>query len=174
MTEPASYSASEMLRDGRPIRIRALHPEDRDAMLKAVSRTGTQSLFRRFFGARREFSETEIRFFLDVDFVDHVAIVAEVNEDGKPAIVGGARFIRTGAGTAEVAFAVIDPYQGQGIGTILMRHIVSLARTTANLHELVAEVLPENTAMLKVMEKSSLPMITRREAGVVHVTLALA
>jgi RimJ/RimL family protein N-acetyltransferase len=106
--------------------------------------------------------------------VDHVAIVVEVDEDGKPAIVGGARFIRTGAGTAEVAFAVIDPYQGQGIGTILMRHIVSLARTTANLHELVAEVLPENTAMLKVMEKSSLPMITRREAGVVHVTLALA
>jgi RimJ/RimL family protein N-acetyltransferase len=174
MTEPASYSAFEMLRDGRPIRIHALHPKDRDAMLKAVSRTGTQSLFRRFFGARREFSETEIRFFLDVNFVDHVAIVAEVEEDGKPAIVGGARFIRTCAGTAEVAFAVIDPYQGQGIGTILMRHIVSLARATADLHELVAEVLPENTAMLKVMEKSSMPMITRREAGVVHVTLALA
>jgi RimJ/RimL family protein N-acetyltransferase len=173
MTEPASYLASETLRDGRSIHIRALHPEDRDAMLTAVSRTGKQSLFRRFFGVRREFSEKEIRFFLDVDFVNHVAIVAEVDEDGKPAIVGGARFIRTDAGAAEVAFAVIDPYQGHGVGTILMRHIVSLARAAADLHELVAEVLPENTAMLKVMEKSSLPMTTRRESGVVHVTLAL-
>jgi RimJ/RimL family protein N-acetyltransferase len=53
-----------------------------------------------------------------------------------------------------------------------MRHIASLART-AGLRELVAEVLPENTPMLQVMEKSGLPMSTRREAGVVHVTLAL-
>jgi RimJ/RimL family protein N-acetyltransferase len=172
MSEPANYSAYDKLRDGRSLHIRALRPEDRDAMLAAVTRTGTRSLFRRFFGARSAFSEAEIRFFLNVDFVDHVAIVAEVDEDGKPAIVGGGRFVKLDAQRAEVAFAVIDPYQGQGLGTILMRHIASLART-AGLRELVAEVLPENTPMLQVMEKSGLPMSTRREAGVVHVTLAL-
>jgi RimJ/RimL family protein N-acetyltransferase len=173
MTEPADYSASATMRDGRPIHIRALRPDDRNAMLAAVARTGTQSLFRRFFGARREFSETEIRFFVNVDFVDHVAIVAEIEEGGKPAIVGGARSIRLDTRTAEVAFAVIDPYQGQGLGTILMRHIAALARE-AGLRELVAEVLPENTPMLKVMEKCGLHMTTSRAAGVVHVTLALA
>lgn len=170
---PADYSALETLRDGRPLHIRALRPQDRDAMLAAVARTGTQSLFRRFFGARRNFSETEISFFINIDFVDHVAIVAEVHEDGKPVIVGGARFIKLDTEKAEVAFAVIDPYQGQGLGTILMRHIAALARA-AGLHELVAEVLPENTPMLRVMEKSGLSMTTRREPGVVHVTLALA
>ena len=51
-------------------------------MLAAIDRTSAQSLFRRFFGARREFSEKEIHFFLDVNFVDHVAIVAEIDESG--------------------------------------------------------------------------------------------
>ena len=72
-----------------------------------------------------------------------------------------------------MAFAVIDPYQGHGLGTILMHHITSLARG-AGLRDLVAEVLPENAPMLKVMEKSGLPMTTNRDAGVVHVTLSLA
>lgn len=173
MTSLADYLASETLRDGRTIKIRALHPEDRDAMLAAVARTGAQSMFRRFFGARRHFSESEIRFFLNIDFVRHVAIVAEIDESGKKTIIGGARFVKLDDSRAEVAFAVIDPYQGQGIGTILMRHIADLARA-AGLRNLVAEVLPENTPMLKVMERSGLPMTTRREAGTVHVTLALA
>lgn len=172
MTSLADYLASETLRDGRPIQIRALRPQDRDAMLAAVARTGKQSLFRRFFSARRGFSESEIRFFVNVDFVDHVAIVAEIDEGGKLAIVGGARFVKLDGNKAEVAFAVIDPYQGQGLGTILVRHIVTLSRT-AGLRELVAEVLPENTPMLKILERSGLPMTTRRGSGIVHVTLAL-
>ncbi len=172
MAIPANYKVSETLRDGRVILVRALHPEDRDAMLAAIERTSGKSMFRRFFGARRQFSEAEIRFFLNVDFVDHVAIVAEIDEDGKPTIAGGARFIKLDAQKAEVAFAVIDTYQGRGLGTILMRHIASLARETG-LHELVAEVLPENTPMLKVMDKCGLPMATSRNSGVVHVTLAL-
>jgi RimJ/RimL family protein N-acetyltransferase len=173
MTEPANYSASETLRDGRSICIRALHPRHRSAVLEAVKRTSAKSLFRRFFGPRREFSESEIRFFLNVDFVNHVAIIAEIDENGKAAVVGGARFIKLDAETAEMAFAVIDPYQGHGIGKMLMHHIAVLARA-AGIRKLVAEVLPENTPMLKVMEKSGLPMTTRRESKVVHVALALA
>lgn len=142
-------------------------------MLEAVKRTSAKSLFRRFFGPRREFSESEIRFFLNVDFVNHVAIIAEIDENGKAAVVGGARFIKLDAETTEMAFAVIDPYQGHGIGKMLMHHIAVLARA-AGIRKLVAEVLPENTPMLKVMEKSGLPMTTRRESKVVHVALALA
>lgn len=148
-----------------------MRPGDRDALLAAVERTGTQSLFRRFFAVRREFSEKELDFFLNIDFVNHVALVAEA--DGGQAIIGGGRYIVTEPGRAEIAFAVIDDYQRQGLGSILMRHLGELARA-AGLHELSAEVLPENTPMLKVFEHSGLPMTTRREPGVVHVTLALA
>jgi ribosomal protein S18 acetylase RimI-like enzyme len=67
---------------------------------------------------------------------------------------------------------VIDQYQGQGIGAALMRHIVILARD-AGLTELIAEVLPENTPMLKVFEKSGLTVSTKQEADIVHVTTQL-
>jgi len=71
-----------------------------------------------------------------------------------------------------VAFMVIDQYQGEGIGTALMRHLAGIARG-AGLGELVAEVLAENDAMLKVFAKSGFPLTTMRDADVVHVTLQL-
>ena len=64
------------MRDGRRVEIRALRPADRDDLIAAVGRTSDQSLYRRFFGARRGFREQEIAFFVNVDFVDHVALVA--------------------------------------------------------------------------------------------------
>ena len=47
-------------------------------------------------------------------------------------------------GRAEIAFALVDEYQGQGIGATLMRHLAALARD-AGLRELIAEVLPETS-----------------------------
>jgi GNAT superfamily N-acetyltransferase len=168
----ANYSKIESLRDGRRCEIRALRPEDRDGMLAAVGRIGTESLYRRFFGVKREFSEKETAFFINVDFVDHVALVAVVQEDGKPVIVAGGRYVVAGPGKAEVAFAVIDEYQGQGIGTTLMRHLVSIARH-AGLRELVADVLPDNNQMLGVFQNCGLAMSTKRQSGNLHVTLQL-
>ena len=75
-------------------------------------------------------------------------------------------------GKAEVAFTVVDQYQGQGIGTELMRHLVAIARD-AGLEELVAEVLPDNVPMLKVLEKSGLPLTTKPDADTITVVLGL-
>jgi len=172
MMEAAKYSAVELLRDGRRLEIRALKPDDRAGLAAAVGRASGQTLYRRFFGLKREFSEQEIAFFVNVDFVSHVALVAVVEEAGRPVIVGGARYVVVQPGKAEVAFAVVDQYQGQGIGAALMRHLAAIARE-AGLEELVAEVLPDNTPMLKVFEKSGLRLTTRREPGVVHVALQL-
>ena len=172
MSETAAYSAIESLRDGRRVEIRALRPDDRDGLVAAVGRTSTQSLYRRFFAVRRSFSEQETDFFLNVDFVNHVALVAVADEGGRLAIVGGGRYIVVAPGQAEAAFAVVDEYQGQGVGAALMRHLAAIARE-ANLKELIAEVLPDNTPMLKVFEKSGLRVSTKRAAGVVHVTLRL-
>jgi len=57
MAAPENYSATEHLRDGREVEIRALRSEDKDDMLAAVGRTGMQSLQRRFFVVKRGFSE---------------------------------------------------------------------------------------------------------------------
>jgi GNAT superfamily N-acetyltransferase len=172
MLEAARYSAMDRLRDGRRVEIRALRPEDEGAFLAAVHRTSAQSLYRRFFGAKRDFSEKERAFFLNVDFTNHVALVAVVEAESRAAIVAGGRYVVVRPGVAEVAFVVIDDYQGQGIGAALLRHLAAIARS-AGLKELVAEVLPENISMLKVFEKSGLKLSTKRESGVVHVALQL-
>jgi GNAT superfamily N-acetyltransferase len=110
---------------------------------------------------------------VDVDFVSHVALVAVVEEDGRPTIVAGGRYIVVQPGQAEVAFAVVDQYQGQGIGAALLRHLAAIAHRVG-LRELIAEVLPDNGPMLKVFEKSGFPVATKREPDVVHVTLRLS
>jgi RimJ/RimL family protein N-acetyltransferase len=172
MPTAAAFSAFELLPNGQRVEIRALTPRDREDMLAAVGRTSTRSLYRRFFSARRSFSEAETAFFLNPDFVNHVALVAIAEDGGKPFIAGGGRYIVIEPGQAEVAFAVVDQFQGQGIGSALLRHLSSLARN-AGLQEFVAEVLPENTAMLKVFEKSGLELTTKRDSQTIRVALRL-
>jgi RimJ/RimL family protein N-acetyltransferase len=172
MPTAASFSTIEVLQSGQRVEIRALRPQDRAEMLAALGRTSTQSLYRRFFAVRRHFSEAETAFFLNLDFVSHVALVAVAKEDGKAVIAGGGRYIVTKPGQAEIAFAVVDQFQGQGIGSALLRHLSSLARK-AGLQEFVAEVLPENTAMLRVFERSGLQVTAKRDSQTIHVVLRL-
>ena len=148
-------------------------PEDRDEFGAAASRLGAESLYRRFFSAKRHFSEDERSYFVVVDFINDVALIAVLEQGGgRPEIVGGARYVVTRPGEAEVAFAVVDQYQGQGIGATLMRHLAAIARE-AGLREFTAEVLPHNKAMLQVFAKSGLRVGMKRESGTVHVTLKL-
>jgi ribosomal protein S18 acetylase RimI-like enzyme len=172
VSEAADYSALEHLRDGRPVKIRALRPDDRADMLAAIGRTSMQSLQRRFFVPKKGFSERELAFFLDIDFETHVALVAQIDEDGHPIIAGGGRYIVVQPGHAEIAFVVVDDYQGQGIGTILMRHLAVLARD-AGLKELIAEVLPENSAMLKLFKKFGFRPASKGSPQVIHLALQL-
>jgi RimJ/RimL family protein N-acetyltransferase len=172
MFEPANYSAFEALRDGRRLEIRALRPDDRADLIAAVDRSRGQSLYRRCFAVKRSFTESEIDYFLNVDFVNHVALVAIVDVAGQAVIAGGARYVVVQPGKAEIAFTVADQYQGQGVGTALMHHLATIARG-AGLKELIAEVLPDNVPMLKVFEKSGSLLSMKREPQVVHVALWL-
>jgi len=165
------FSTIESLRDGRRVEIRALRPTDLPGLMAAVERISASSMSRRFFAAKRHFSEKEIAYFVHVDFVTHVALVA-VDEQGTGPIVAGGRYVVVRPGWAELAFAVVDDCQGLGLGTALMRHLAAIARR-AGLREFIAEVLADNEPMLHVFARSGLPLAIRRDGAVVHVTLQL-
>jgi len=173
MSEAASFSTTELLRDGRQVEIRALCPADRPELLEAATRTSDRSLYRRFFGVRRTFSEAEVAAFVNIDFVNEVALLAVTREDGREVVAGGGRYIVVQPGTAELAFMVVDEFQGLGLASALLRHLTALARA-AGLREFLAEVLSDNTAMLRVFERSGLRMERRRENGVLHISLHIA
>ena len=170
--DAANFSANETLRDGARVTIRSLQPEDKGAFVAAAGQTSSQSIRRRFFAPRRNFSDSETSFFVDVDFVKHVALIAVVEADQKDKIVGGGRYVVGKPDEAELAFMVVDQYQGKGIGTALLRHLIVIARH-GGLRELSADVLADNTSMLKVFERSGFQIGPSREPGTKHFTFQL-
>lgn len=170
--DAANFSVNETLRDGGRVTIRSLQPEDRAIFIAAVGRTSSQSIHRRFFAPRRNFSDSETSFFVDVDFVKHVALIAVVEADRGDRIAGGGRYIMGQPGEAELAFMVVDQYQGKGIGTALLRHLISIARH-GGLRELSADVLADNAPMLKIFERSGFRVGPSREPGTKHFTFQL-
>ena len=173
MNNLAQFSTVQTLRDGRRVEIRAHRPQDREGLREAMGRASAASLFRRFFSVTRRFSDEQESRFIDVDFVNHVALVVVAEEEDGRHIVGEARYVVVKPGQAEVAFGIIDAYQRQGLGPALVRHLTTIARA-AGLKELIADVLQENEPMLKVFKRSGLPIRTQLgEDGVIHVTLDL-
>src|SRR4029078_303955 len=110
MLNAAKYSAVETTRDGRRLEIRALTPRDQAGLSTAVDRSSAQSLYTLLSGAKRSFSDREVDFFLNVNFANHVALVAVVEESGHAAIVAGGRYIAQKTGTAEIAFLMVHEY----------------------------------------------------------------
>jgi RimJ/RimL family protein N-acetyltransferase len=172
MPNAARYSSREYLRDGCPVEIRALRPEDQAGMLSAVDGTGAQSLQRRFFAVKRHFSDRERAFFMDTDFKNHVALVVLVEDAGQKAIVGGGRYVVFEPERAEMAFMVVDSWQGRGIGSILMRHLIKLA-SEAGLKEVTAEVLPDNIAMRRVFDKFGFKPGKEHDPQIIHLALTI-
>ncbi len=74
--------------------------------------------------------------------------------------------------SAEIAFTVEEDYQGQGIASSILRHLIHIAREHG-VSRFEAYVLAENTAMLTVFARSGLPMEKKLEEGAVHVRLSL-
>ena len=165
--DASRYSVEATLRDGARVVIRAASSADRQGLREALSRMSDRSIKQRFFTSRPRFAPDQVDYFANPDFERQVALVAL--DGGR--IVGGARYVGDGA-TAEVAFAVVDDHQGRGIGSLLLRHLATIARAKGVV-AWTAEVLPDNEAMLRVFERSGLATAVSRDADAVHLDMQL-
>jgi len=168
------YEADETLKDGRTVIIRAIRPDDKAGLLMGIDLFSKDSLYKRFHGAKSGLTDQELKFYTEIDYLHHVALLAvPKNED--QAIAGG-RFIVYDKSLsplrAELAFAVSDSFQGLGVATVLLKHLIGIAREL-DIKILEADVLRANMAMIRVFEKSGLQVTKSHQDGNVHVTMTL-
>ncbi|HEY2558713.1 MAG TPA: GNAT family N-acetyltransferase [Caldimonas sp.] len=170
------YTEAIALRDGTPATIRVMRSDDRGRLEAAFASLDRDSIYTRFFGLRNELPGRALDRIAEIDFVQLAGLVATVGRNGGEVIVGSCTYVGLddGSGAAEVAFTIADGYQGQGLGGRLLAAMAGFARRHG-LARFTADVLANNAAMLKVFQRSGLPMTTRRESGgVIRVELALA
>jgi GNAT superfamily N-acetyltransferase len=160
-TEASNYIAEENLRDGRPVTIRALHPEDKPLWKDIWQHMSPTSVYYRFFTPKKAISEQEVAYFTELDFVTHVGLIALVHNpympNPDPAAAARYHVSEKRTDSAEIAFGVEDIYHGLGLGTLLLKHLAIIAKK-AGIKQFKAYVLAENSKMLEVFENCGLPM----------------
>jgi acyl-CoA synthetase (NDP forming)/GNAT superfamily N-acetyltransferase len=166
----AKPSAYALLTDGTTIEIRPARPEDFEAVRDMHAEMSPDNLYLRFFGLSRVAAEREARRVCREPTPDHGALLAVL--DGE--VVGCGSYERTGTGSrsAEVAMAVADNLHNRGVGTLLLEHLISLARGRG-FRAFTAETLSENALMLKVFADAGLGIQRALADGVYDFTFPL-
>ncbi len=179
MTTPAEasrYAADVALLDGTSARIRAIRPDDKHFLVEGLEQLSQRSTRLRFFTPKKRLTAEELRYFTELDFASHVALVALIEEAERQIPIGIGRYIVDAGSTprsAEVAFTVLDRHQGRGVATLLLHHLAHIART-ANIACFTAVVLTENRDMLDVFEHSGYPQQYTSDGDEMRVTLDIA
>jgi GNAT superfamily N-acetyltransferase len=171
----ANYTATESLRNGRQVTIRAIKRSDTGLMADALLRVSSESLYHRTFSARKNVSGKELAWLTDVDFERIVSLVAVMQETGQEMMVGEGRYVRTehvAPLSAEFALLVDDEHKGIGVGSIIFRHLAEIAKA-AGISRFDAEVLPGNERMMRLLQRCGLPITKKTTCGTVHVTINL-
>jgi len=169
-----SYAASDTLKDGTVVTVRAIRRDDAATILRPFNNLDRESVYRRFFSPKKELSASELEQLTDVDFSKVVALVVTTRSSGGEVLIGGGRYAveDPAAGAAEIAFMTDSDYRGLGIASMILKHLVRIARE-AGVSRFDGEVLAENQSMIAVFRKCGLPMHLRREGSTIHVTLSL-
>jgi acyl-CoA synthetase (NDP forming)/GNAT superfamily N-acetyltransferase len=149
-TGPSTYA---LLTDGTTIEIRPARPGDFDAVRDMHAAMSRANLYLRFFGINRAAAEQEARRICREPAPDHAGLLAVL--DGQVIGCGSYEVVDERLRTAEIALAVADDMHKRGIGTLLLEHLVSLARGRG-VRTFVAETLTDNTPMLQVFASAGL------------------
>jgi acyl-CoA synthetase (NDP forming)/GNAT superfamily N-acetyltransferase len=158
-----------LLTDGSTVEIRAASPGDAAAVRAMHAGMSPDNLYLRFFSMSTHTADLESARVCREPGDDHASLLAWSGDR----LVGVASYeLEPMPGYAEVAFAVPDDMHGRGIATLLLEHLVSIARERG-LHAFVAETLNDNRAMLAVFANAGLPVHRRMSDGVVELEFPL-
>ncbi|MFT3791778.1 MAG: GNAT family N-acetyltransferase [Rudaea sp.] len=119
----------EKLRDGTTVLIRPIAGTDVDLERRFIERLSPQSRRYRFLGEMTTPDRALLDKFTHPDPAHEAAFIALVADGAEKREVGVARFSADPSEVqCECAVAVADDWQGKGLATILMRHLIEIAR----------------------------------------------
>jgi GNAT superfamily N-acetyltransferase len=128
-TGPEYPRWSETLRDGSPVLIRPITPLDKEAERAFIEGLSAQARRFRFLGGVRSPSDAMIERFTQIDYLHEAAFAAVIGEGAAERIVGVSRYSTDAqGGSCECAVTVSDEWQDRGLGTLLMKHLIEVAR----------------------------------------------
>ncbi len=147
---PANLERQYVLRDGTPLTIRPIRPEDARLEQRFVAGLSERSRYLRFMYTLKELTPEMLSRFTQIDYDREMALIAVVEDDHGVAVeeVGGARYV-VDVNRRECEFAVVvaDAWQGRGVATRLLRELIAAARA-GRLERMHGVVLRENANML--------------------------
>jgi acetyltransferase len=150
---PTKYTKPWHLSDGTAVLLRAIRPEDEPAEHEMLSTLSHETMRTRFFSVIKDITHEWLILFCNIDYDRHMAIVAELRENGNTRMIGVARLIMNPDLTSgEVAVLVHDRFQGKGLGAKFVEVLIKIARERG-LEDIRADVLTENESMLKIFHR---------------------
>jgi RimJ/RimL family protein N-acetyltransferase len=150
---------------GSRVLIRPIEPGDKEKLVNGLRQLSEESIRKRFLAAKPRFSRAELRYLTEIDGVNHLALVA-VLEDDPDQLVAVARCVRLPdrPDTAEMAIVVGDPWQGQGLGRELARRLADAA-LAVGIRRFAATMLGDNVAARRLMRTFSRRLEEARVSG---------
>jgi acyl-CoA hydrolase/RimJ/RimL family protein N-acetyltransferase len=156
----------EKLADGTPLEVRPLAVTDEPALRDFLYRLSDESTYKRYFGYRRAHPHAELQKTVDLDYAQHFELAAILPESRE--IIGlGGYTLDPATQLGDLAFVVRDDWQQRGLGMLLMRRMSEIGGARG-LGGFQADVLAENTAMMRIFERSGLKFEGQIEDGVYH------
>lgn len=158
-----------VLSDGQVVVVRVLTPQDQDAVLRLHQALDERDSYFRFFGPLPARVADLVLGMCAPSDARHGSMGAFVG----PELIGVAHYeVLADPTRAELALAVSGTSQTHGVGTLLLEHVISLGRGRG-VRRFVAEVLTENTRMLRVLRDTGLPCRITYDGSVTDVDLTL-
>lgn len=163
---PERLVKTTKLRDGKQVILRPIKPEDEPLWLEMLGNCSKESIYHRFrydFHFKSHEIATE---FCYIDYDREMAIVAEVEQDGKRIMVGEGRLIADpDLEMAEYAVLVADQWQRKNLGFLLTEYCLQIARAVG-VKRVAAETTTDNKGMLNLFKKLGFTLIFNEDTTV--------
>ena len=151
--DPKKYEKLVKLRDSRTVLLRLIKPEDEPLWLEMFQNFSEESVRYRFFHIIKDTPHEMRARYCDIDYDREIGIVAELKEEGRRKILGVVRLIIEQDGKkGEIAFIVADPWQGLGLGSKMVDHMIEICKDR-ELETVYALTLPDNYRAIRLLNK---------------------